>query len=87
MNKNEIIDKFINTVSYGVYEEEDFDLTEKTISIDLTYDSTTSAHIYTERYKEKFPGAVDVNGTKVTLHFDKIEGASNVSERKKNIFA
>jgi len=78
IDKEKVIQKFKNTVSYGVYEDEDIEVTSKKIAINLSYDSSINVKLYQDRFKEKFPGAVDVQDTKITLHFDRIkEGATN----------
>ena len=64
----------------NVYEDEDYHISEHSVSIDLIYNSKGDVEFYIEQLKKKFPGMVTVShGNHITIHYPK--GSSYVNNQ------
>ncbi|MBD3260623.1 MAG: hypothetical protein GF334_02930 [Candidatus Altiarchaeales archaeon] len=67
--RSEIIAGLKKILSYGIYEDSDYEVTEDYIRVDLAYDTKGTVDSYQERLRSRYPGRVSVDGTITTIDF------------------
>lgn len=68
-DRDSIIASVKHILRSGLYESGDFEVTNKYISIDLTYDSKSYVEFYQRVIAGQYPGLTKIDGTRITVYF------------------
>lgn len=68
-DKESVIKNVKHLLRKTLYEDSDFSVTDKYISVDMIYDSKDYVKFYQEQIKETYPLNTRVSGTRVYIYF------------------
>jgi len=65
----EVVKSVKCALKHTVLEDEDFHISECSMSVNLEYSSKSYVAFYIDELKKKFPGLVKVQDTHITIHY------------------
>lgn len=68
-DKDSVVTFLRRLLRRSLYEDSDFEVTQKYIKVDLLYDSKSYVKFYIDEVLKKYPNNTTINGTSVTIHF------------------
>lgn len=68
-DRNSVVEFVRKLLKRSLYEDCDFEVTDKYISIDLRYDSRSYVDFYQGQVSKAYPDNAKIEGTRITVYF------------------